>query len=177
MGTYIGILSLVFSNVLYAQFTTPTPTPTPKVYLGQVVDESPYSADELEVIRQIEAHKTKVMEQRQELINKGLAKPNKHDIKYLEMKEAKKKNKNEEEDIPVRKVVITPDAEVEFAELSEKRKREREKRLKDEMDAKSKKAKKVTAEATPTPDGKNLTDEEKKYNKEKEEFLNKFKKN
>ena len=174
MRTYSLLLVFMFSSIVFAQ--NPEATPTPKMYLGQEVDTSPYSNDELEVIRKIEAHKKKVMLFRQKLIDEGKAKPNKWDLKFVEDMKAKGEEIvlpstiKEDRQISIKQEV---DADAEFEQLVEERQnkiQKLKKRTKNEEDL----APVPTVTQTPTP-SKEMSEEEKKYAKEKEEFLKKFK--
>jgi hypothetical protein len=175
MRTYHLLFIIMLSTSVLAQ--NPEPTPTPKMYLGHQVDTSPYRDDELEAIRKIEAHKKKVMLLRQKLIQEGKATPNKWDLKFVEDMKAK----GEEIVVPdsinseVSEGSSKPieDADEEFKKLVEKRQRRNEKL---NQQAKAENDSAPEAVVTPAPEAtKELSEEEKKYNKEKEEFLKKFK--
>jgi len=159
------------------QSPTPTPEPTPKTYLGHQVDPAPYRDDELEVIRKIKAYKKKVMLERQLLIKQGKTEPNKWDNKFVEDMKAKE----EEIVLPAKvelfkdnKDILNQNVDEDFDKIVQERE-EKNKKLKEEAEKKAA----VKAEATPVPEKKvekELSEEEKKYLKEKEEFLKRFKK-
>ncbi len=174
MRTYIFFLIFLASSLGFAQTPKPTPTPATKMYLGHEVSTAPPTKDELEVVNQIKAHKMKIRNDRLALIKEGKLKPNKWDLKYMEELKAK----GGEVEVPT---VVAPKSKTgsdnvdeEFKALVEKRQKRNEK-LAEEA--------KRNAEATPVPEvtpapseTKELSEEEQKYLKEKEEFLKKFKK-
>lgn len=177
MKTYLSLIVFTFATLAMAQSPTPTPEPTPKNYLGHQVDPAPYREDELEAIRKIKAYKKKVMLERQLLIQQGRVEPNKWDKKFVEDMKAK-----EEEIVLPSKVelfkdnkdVLKKNVEEDFERIVRERE-EKNQKLKE--DAEKKAAAKPVA--TPVPEKKvekELSEEEKKYLKEKEEFLKKFKK-
>jgi hypothetical protein len=174
MGSYRLPLFLLFSSIVFAQ--NPEPTPKTKMYLGQDVDTSPYSSDESEIIRKIEAYKKQVMLYRQKYIEEGKAKPNKWDLKFVEDMKAKgedivlpsliKEDKNNT-------IIQKSDADEEFQRLVEDRQNKIQK-LKKRTKNKEDLTPVPTVTQTPAP-SKEMSEEDKKYSKEKEEFLKKFK--
>lgn len=175
MRTYLFIFVALFYAVANSQTNQPTPVPTPKLFYGQEVDNSPLSSEEQSIVNKIKAQKKEIMLRRQEQIREGKIKPNKWDVKFVEDMKAKGEKIQMPSGFKKSTPVPVQDVDAEFKALVEKRQKRNEELAKEA-------AQRAKAESTPvpepsaTPEVKELSEEEKKYLKEKEEFLKKFKK-